>query len=50
MKKKGKSARAKPIADGAEKFSAWLGKQVGADFGRLGNDFRLRSESLRHRD
>ena len=28
MKKKGKSARAKPIADGAEKFSAWLGMQA----------------------
>ena len=35
--------------DGSEKFSAWLGKQVGADFG-LENDLRLRQEPLRTAD
>ena len=34
--------------DGAEKFSAWLGKRVGANSGRLGNGFRLRQEPCRH--
>ncbi len=39
MNKKEKSARAKPIADGAEKFS-----------GRLGKVFRVRQEPLRTAD